>query len=76
VKLDIGLIRGVDADPIRQAMIAGIVHFANEIGCTLVAEGVETAEEAVTLTELGVRMGQGYLFARPAPVAELVALQR
>ncbi len=72
VKLDIGLIRGVDADPIRQAMIAGIVHFANEIGCMLVGEGVETAEEAQSLIGLGVRMGQGYFFARPAPVEELL----
>jgi PAS domain S-box-containing protein len=73
VKLDIGLIRGVDADPVRQAMVAGMVHFANEIGCMLVGEGVETAEEAQALTELGVRMGQGFLFAHPAPVAELLA---
>jgi EAL domain-containing protein (putative c-di-GMP-specific phosphodiesterase class I) len=73
VKLDIGLIRGVDADPARQAMVAGMVHFANEVGCTLVAEGVETVDEAQTLTELGVRMGQGFLFAHPAPVAELLA---
>ncbi len=73
VKLDIGLIRGIDVDPIRQAMVAGIVHFANEIGCTLVGEGVETIEEAEKLTDLGVRMGQGYLFARPAPVQELLA---
>ena len=73
VKLDIGVIRGVDADPVRQAMVAGMVHFANEIGCTLVGEGVETLDEAQTLTELGVRMGQGFLFARPAPVAELLA---
>lgn len=73
VKLDIGVIRGVDADPVRQAMVAGMVHFANEIGCTLVGEGVETIDEAQTLTELGVRMGQGFLFARPAPVAELLA---
>jgi PAS domain S-box-containing protein len=73
VKLDIGVIRGVDADPVRQAMVAGIVHFANEIGCTLVGEGVETLDEARTLTELGVPMGQGFLFARPAPVAELLA---
>ena len=73
VKLDIGLIRGVDADPIRQAMVAGIVHFATEIGCTLVGEGVETVEEAKTLTDLGVRMGQGYLFARPAPALELLS---
>ena len=73
VKLDIGLIRGVDADPVRQAMVAGMVHFATEIGCMLVAEGVETVDEAQALTELGVRMGQGFLFARPAPVAELLA---
>jgi len=73
VKLDIGLIRGVDADPIRQAMIAGIVHFANEIGCMLVGEGVETAEEAQSLIGLGVRMGQGYFFARPASVEELLS---
>jgi PAS domain S-box-containing protein len=72
VKLDIGLIRGVDADPIRQAMIAGIVHFANEIGCMLVGEGVETAEEAQSLIGLGVRMGQGYFFARPASIEELL----
>jgi len=73
VKLDIGVIRGVDADPVRQAMVAGIVHFANEIGCLLVGEGVETMEEAKTLTDLGVTMGQGFLFARPALVAELLA---
>jgi len=38
-----------------------------------VGEGVETIEEAEKLTDLGVRMGQGYLFARPAPVQELLA---
>ncbi len=73
VKLDIGLIRGVDADPARQAMVAGIVHFATEIGCTLVGEGVETIEEARKLADLGVTIGQGFLFARPAPIGELPA---
>lgn len=75
VKLDMGLIRGINEDPIRQAMIAGIVHFADEIGCTLVGEGVETAEEAQALMDLGVRMGQGYLFARPASVEQLTVGQ-
>jgi PAS domain S-box-containing protein len=73
VKVDIGLIRSIDADPVRQAMVAGIVHFANEIGCMLVAEGVETVQEASTLTALGVTMGQGFLFAVPAPVDELTS---
>jgi len=67
-----GLIRGINGDPIRQAMIAGIVHFADAIDCTLVGEGVETLEEAKTLVDLGVRMGQGNLYARPATVAELI----
>jgi EAL domain-containing protein (putative c-di-GMP-specific phosphodiesterase class I) len=42
-------------------------HFARTAGCRLVAEGIETAEEARTLTELGVEFGQGYWFGRPEP---------
>lgn len=69
VKLHIGLVRGIDADPLRQAMVAGMVHFAREVGCHLVAEGVETAEEHDVLAGLGVELGQGYLFGRPQPAA-------
>ena len=45
-------------------------HFARTAGCRLVTEGVETEEEARTLTELGVEFGHGYLFGRPAPIDE------
>jgi PAS domain S-box-containing protein len=69
VKLDIGLVRGVNADLGRQAMVVGMRHFARTAGCRLVAEGVETPEEAATLAALGVELGQGYLFGRPEPVA-------
>lgn len=65
VKLDIGLIRGIDADPARQALAAGMCHFALKTGTTLVAEGVETQAEADTVHELGVELAQGYLFGRP-----------
>jgi len=65
VKLDMGLIRGVDVDPARAALIAGVVHFANQTGTRLVAEGVETATEAETLLALGVRLAQGSLFFGP-----------
>lgn len=71
VKLDIGLVRDVDRDPARQALIAGMRHFAREIGCKLIGEGVETEAEAATLRRLGVDLAQGYLHGRPVPVDEL-----
>lgn len=67
VKIDIGLVRGVDADPSRRAVVVGLIHFAAETGCELIAEGIETPAERATVTELGVTLGQGYLLARPAP---------
>ena len=66
VKLDIGWIRGIDADPARQALVAGLVHFAAAVNCTLVGEGIETEAEKSTLLGLGVTLGQGYLFGKPA----------
>jgi PAS domain S-box-containing protein len=68
VKLDISLVRRVNANLGRQAMVVGMRHFSLTAGCRLVAEGVETDEEARTLAGLGVEFAQGYLFGRPAPV--------
>jgi EAL domain-containing protein (putative c-di-GMP-specific phosphodiesterase class I) len=64
--MDVGLIRDVDSDAARQALVAGMVHFAGKTDCTLIGEGIETRAECDTLTELGVALGQGYLFGRPA----------
>jgi PAS domain S-box-containing protein len=68
VKIDAGLVRGVDADVGRQAVVAGILHFAAAAGCQVIAEGIETDAELIAVTELGVTLGQGYLLGRPAPV--------
>jgi len=65
VKLDIGLIRGINADPARQALIAGMGYFAVKRTLRLIAEGVETAAELETLRSLGIGYGQGYLLGRP-----------
>ena len=70
VKLDEGLVRRVNSNLGRQALVVGMRHFARTAGCRLVAEGVETAEEARTLTELGVEFGQGFWFGRPMPAPE------
>jgi EAL domain-containing protein (putative c-di-GMP-specific phosphodiesterase class I) len=65
VKLDLALVRGVDSDPARQALVAGMAHFARRTDARLLAEGVESAAEAEALAALGVELGQGYLFGRP-----------
>jgi PAS domain S-box-containing protein len=67
VKIDASLVRGVDTDLSRQAVVAGLLHFATAAQCQVIAEGIETEAELATVTELGVTLGQGYLLARPAP---------
>ncbi len=65
IKIDIGITRGVDQDPSRAAIARMLVDFANSVGITVVAEGVETAAERDALIELGGVFGQGFLFGRP-----------
>ena len=68
VKIDRSLVAGIDADPARQALLAGLRHFADSQGCSLIAEGIETEAELATLVALDVRSGQGYLLGRPLPI--------
>jgi PAS domain S-box-containing protein len=66
VKLDIALVRGIHADPARRALATGLLIFANEIGASLVAEGIETEAELTALREVGISYGQGFYLGRPA----------
>jgi EAL domain-containing protein (putative c-di-GMP-specific phosphodiesterase class I)/DNA-binding response OmpR family regulator len=70
VKLDIGLVRSIETDPARQALIAGMAYFAVKTGCVLVAEGIETAAERDALRGLAVPFAQGYLLGMPASAEE------
>ena len=67
VKLDIEWVHGIHRDPVRRALVSGLVYFGSETGCELIAEGIETDEELAALRELGIKLGQGYLLGRPAP---------
>ncbi len=71
VKLDRRLIHGIDTDPVRQSLVAGMRHFAQETRFELLAEGIESEAELAMLRDLGVGLAQGYLFGRPetAPLA-------
>jgi CheY-like chemotaxis protein len=67
-KIDMSLVRGVDRAPLKRDIIAARVHLARKTGITVVAEGVETAEERAVLTTLGVDLLQGYHVGRPGPI--------
>jgi EAL domain-containing protein (putative c-di-GMP-specific phosphodiesterase class I)/AmiR/NasT family two-component response regulator len=69
IKLDISIVRDIDSEPHQRALAAALVAFAREIGTELVAEGVETAAEALILDLLGIRLVQGYFIARPGPIS-------
>lgn len=71
-KLDISLVRGIDADDLRQALAAGLNFYALRTGCRLIAEGVETQAEADALQRLGIEYAQGYLYGRPEQLARPV----
>jgi EAL domain-containing protein (putative c-di-GMP-specific phosphodiesterase class I) len=68
IKLDADITRGINGDPVRRALASSLVSFADETGAFVVAEGIETEDERATVRGLGVRWGQGYLLARPAPL--------
>ena len=65
VKIDMALVRGIDADPVRQALVRALAALSDTAGSILLAEGVETQQELDMLAGLGVRLAQGYLLARP-----------
>ncbi|WP_045728324.1 EAL domain-containing protein [Xanthomonas sp. GPE 39] len=66
IKLDIGLVHGIDTSTARRHIVGGIVQIAAALGCTVLAEGVETRAEYHALRTLGIDLYQGYLFAKPA----------
>jgi len=68
IKLDMSLVRGIDANPVKRALIETFLTFSDKVGCKIIAEGIETASELSSLVQMGVHYGQGYFLARPAPV--------
>lgn len=65
IKLDMALVRDVDADPVRQAIARGILGVCRALSIEVIAEGVKTVAELQALREMGVGLFQGYLIARP-----------
>ena len=67
IKIDMSLVHGVRRDPTRQMVIRSLTHLGAQLGVVTIAEGVETAEDLVSVIQAGGDVVQGYFFARPAP---------
>jgi EAL domain-containing protein (putative c-di-GMP-specific phosphodiesterase class I)/ActR/RegA family two-component response regulator len=73
VKIDMALIRGIHASVLKQRTVSALCNLCHDVGCVVVGEGVETADERDCLVALGCDLLQGYLLGRPArelPVME------
>ena len=66
IKLDYSFTRFAPHDARGRTILRNLVSTARDLGCEVVAENVETAQESEVLADLGVPLQQGYLFARPA----------
>jgi PAS domain S-box-containing protein len=73
IKLDISLTEQIPESSMAHALASALLSFAGEIGIEVVAEGIETDEELDALTEIGVRVGQGFHFGLPAPLEQVLA---
>jgi EAL domain-containing protein (putative c-di-GMP-specific phosphodiesterase class I) len=65
LKIDMSLVRDIHQKRVNQQVVKAILEMGAGVGATVIAEGIQTAEERDTLTGLGIRYGQGYLYGRP-----------
>lgn len=65
LKVDIELVRDIQKHKKKEIMMEFLLHYCNETGAILIAEGIETEAELECLCRLGVRYGQGYFLGRP-----------
>jgi len=65
VKVDRAWVHRIDLDPTLQTLLHGVCRFVEQLGGTVIAEGVETEGERQTVLDLGATLGQGFLLGRP-----------
>ena len=68
LKVDLSLVRGVHESRAQQGVLITLVEMAARVGAEVICEGIEVQEELDVIESLGVRYGQGFLLARPAPL--------
>lgn len=76
IKIDRAFVQGVPGNENDSAIVQTIIAMAHQLGIHLIAEGIETAEQAECLKRWGCEEAQGYLFSRPIPAADIEAALR
>jgi diguanylate cyclase (GGDEF)-like protein/PAS domain S-box-containing protein len=76
LKIDQSFVARLDQDAEGRAIVYAIISLATALGVRVTGEGIETALQLSTLTELDCNHGQGFLLGRPAPPEELAAMLR
>jgi diguanylate cyclase (GGDEF)-like protein len=76
VKIDRSFVSGPEESPVDEVIVAAVTALAHRLGISVVAEGVETAEQLHRVRRAGSERFQGYLYSRPVPVDALERLMR
>lgn len=76
VKIDRELVQGLPHDGVTTAIVRAVTDLAHDIGAEVIAEGIETAEQADAARQLGIELGQGWHFGRPAAPSVATAAGR
>ncbi len=76
LKVDRSFVQDIGSSREDEEIVTAIVQVAHSLKLQVVAEGVETRQQADFLARLGCQFGQGYLYAKPLPLAEFEALVR
>ncbi|MDP9454256.1 MAG: EAL domain-containing protein [Actinomycetota bacterium] len=74
IKIDRSFVHGFGLSPKEAAIVQAVIDLAEALGLEPIAEGIESAEQARQLLEMGCYVGQGYHFARPLPSTEATNL--
>jgi EAL domain-containing protein (putative c-di-GMP-specific phosphodiesterase class I) len=72
IKLDVDLTKNIDGDSLKRTLAAAVAEHATEIGCMVLAEGIDSQAELTTLTELGIDLGRGNFLVRPGSVVDVI----
>ncbi len=73
LKIDRSFVADLGANSVNAAIVDSTITMAKHLGLSIMAEGIEEPGVALLLTEMGCREGQGYLFGKPMPAAEIEA---
>lgn len=66
IKIDMKLVRGIDQNKVKQSILGAMLEVCRDLGIVMIAEGIETLEEAIALQAMGITLMQGFYIATPA----------